>query len=101
MSDENERRESVPWDIIEMRRVGAITSDEMMRLLRAYHYTSFVPAVDDWDPLAAFALPKGTIEQLGRAFDDGLLSEDEYDSLATDPDLKVTRTQMPSIRDVD
>lgn len=99
MPDETESNESTPRNIIEMRRNGVITTEEMMRQLRAYHYTSFMPAVDDWDPLAAVALPDGTIEQLGHAFDDGLLSEEEYDSLALDPDLKVTRTRMPSIRD--
>ena len=96
-----EETEPTPSEIIEMRRDGAITSEEMMRRLRAYHYTSFLPAVDDWDPLAVFALPQGTIKQLGYAFDDDLLSEDEYDSLVTDPNLHVTRTQMPSIRDMD
>lgn len=101
MPDETEHSEPTPRDIIEMRRDGAITTEEMMRRLRAYHYTSFIPAVDDWDPLAVFALPRGTIEQLGWAFDDDLLSEDEYDSLVLDPDLHVTRTQMPSARDMD
>lgn len=101
MPDETEHNKPTPRDIIEMRRDGAITSEEMMCRLRAYHYTSFLPAVDDWDPLAVFALPKGTIEQLGHAFDDDLLSEDEYDSLVTDPNLHVTRTQMPSIRDTE
>lgn len=99
MPEGSEHDERTPMEVIEMRRGGAITSEEMMRRLRAFHYTSFLPAVDDWDPLAVFALPKGTIEQLGRAFDDGLLSEDEYDSLVTDPKLRVTRTQMPRIRD--
>ncbi len=92
--------ERSPMEIILERRDGSITTGEMMRLLRSYHYTSFLPAVDDWDPLAVFALPRGTIKDLGEAFDEGLLSDDEYDSLVEDPDLNVTRTQMPSIREL-
>ncbi|MEG9227623.1 hypothetical protein [Aeromicrobium sp. Sec7.5] len=88
-------------DIILERRDGIITTEEMMKLLRDYHYTSFMPAADDWDPLAMIAMPRGTIEDLGEAFDENLLAEDEYDTLATDPSLKVTRTQMPSIRELD
>lgn len=100
MPHEQDEWDPTPREIIEMRRDGVITSEEMMRRLRAYHYTSFLPAVDDWDPLAVFALPNGTIKQLGHAFDDDLLSEEEHDSLVMDPDLHVTRTQMPSQKDL-
>lgn len=88
-------KEPSPWSIIVQRADGLITTDEMLRILKSLHYTSHRPAPDDWDPLAVFVTPSGTIEQIGWAFDDGLLTDEEHDALVTDPNLNVTTTLPP------
>lgn len=94
-NEELAAQEPSPWSIIIQRADGLITTDEMMRILKSLHYTSHVPAPDDWDPHAAIYTPDGTIEQIGWAFDEGLLTDEEHDALVADPDLNVTTTRPP------
>lgn len=88
-------QEPSPWSVIAQRADGLITTDKMMRILKSLHYTSHMPAADDWDPLAVFVTPSGTIEQVGWAFDEGLLTDEEHDAIVTDPDLSVITTLPP------
>ena len=67
-----------PYEIILKRTAGEITDDEMMARLRNIEYTTRVPAADEQ---SEFAVPGGTLAEIGKAYDEGLLSANEHDDL--------------------
>lgn len=83
-----------PLDVIRERADGSVSTPAMLVALAQFTYTSVRPAAGDWDPVAATAA-SGAIDDLGRAYDAGLLTEQEYDALVRS-DLKVTYSRLDS-----
>lgn len=69
-----------PEEVILERAVGAVSTAEMIKVLQGMRYTAAPPPEAAWfDPATGSS---GTIKQLVRAFQDGLLTEQEYERLS-------------------
>ena len=81
-----------PLDVIRDRADGALSTPAMLVELAQFTYTSVHPAASDWDSVAA-TVAVGTIDDLGRAYDEGLLTAPEYDALVRS-NLNVTYSRL-------
>lgn len=83
-----------PGDVIRERADDVISTPAMLVELAQFAYTAGRPAAGDWDPVAA-TVASGTIDDLGRAYDEGLLTAAEYDALVRS-NLNVTYSRLES-----
>lgn len=71
-----------PYEVIQAHAAGEITRQQMLEALSAWPYTEPDPLpVGEWDITPTPTAPGSFEATVGRAYDDGLLSAGDYDTL--------------------